>query len=329
MIISRTPLRISFFGGGTDFPEYFNDYEGLVIGSSVDKAIHHTISFFSKELFGKSIRFSSSQIYFANNLDEIDHNPFKEILRHFNLESNVEVNLASDLPSFSGMGSSSSFSVGLINCVNTYLKKTPLSKKSLADLAITIERDVLKEYVGLQDQIFAAYGGLNAIRFHNNTYEVEPIKISLNRIEQLFSSLFLVYTGIKRKANDVEKNKFKNLTKEKIDHLKTIKAIAEDGLALINSNRNLDAFGELLEFGWQIKTKLSSDVSNDEIDHLYQMGKSSGAIGGKLLGAGGGGFMLFYVAQRQENFFKEKMKDFYLIRVRPDFDGSKILINIS
>lgn len=327
MIISRTPLRISFFGGGTDFPEYFNDHDGLVVGSSVDKAIHHTISFFSKELFGKSIRFSTSQIYYANHLDEIDHNPFKEILKHFNLKSNIEVNLASDLPSFSGMGSSSSFSVGLINCVNTFLKNEPLSKQSLADLTITIERDRLKEYVGFQDQIFAAYGGFNVIRFSNNSFEVEPIKVSQDRVEQLFSSLFLVYTGIKRKANDVEKNKYQRLTEEKINHLKTIKKIAEEGLLLINSAKNLDEFGELLDFSWQTKAKLSSEVSNEKIDQLYQMGKESGAVGGKLLGAGGGGFLLFYVPLSQKDVFKEKMKNFYLIKVQPEYDGSKILIN--
>lgn len=326
MIIVKTPLRVSFFGGGTDFPEYFNSSEGMVIGSTIDKFIYHTVSKYSKSLFENSIRFSYSKIEYAKTLSSIQHEPFKKILNLMNCEKEIEVNLASDLPSFSGMGSSSSFSVGLINGLNSFLKNKTLSKKELATKAIFIEREVLKEWVGFQDQAFAAYGGFNSITFKDNRFSVKKIKIKKERKKIFNECLFLVYTGIKRKAHDLEKIKFENLNALKIKYLDQIYAHALEAKKIFeDDSKSLDSIGYLLNEAWYSKKMLSDSVSSSHIDEIYNKGLKSKASGGKLLGAGGGGFILFYVPVNNIDFFKHSMSKYYILDFMMQDVGSKII----
>ena len=326
MIIVRTPLRVSFFGGGTDFPEFFNSHGGVVVGTTIDKSIHHTLSYFSKKLFNKSIRFSYSKIELVDDIEELCHFPFKEILRNEEQFGEIEVNLASDLPSFSGLGSSSSFVVGLLNGLNEYKNKNTLSPKELANKAIYVERTILKEYVGLQDQIFAAYGGLNVVRFSDNDYEVERLKIPNARKDKLNNSLVMVYTGQKRKANDIERDKFKDLDSQKIKNLISIKKNAEYAIDLIKSKKDINEIGDLFNESWHIKKKLSKKVSSESIDEIYEDGRNYGATGGKILGAGGGGFLLFYVpSQDLDNFKKNMLKKYYILGFKFSNFGSSFV----
>jgi D-glycero-alpha-D-manno-heptose-7-phosphate kinase len=325
MIIAKTPLRISLFGGGTDFPEYFSKNNGLVVGSSIDKYIYHSVSSYSKKLFGHSIRFAYSKIEYVKNINQIQHKPFKEILKFLNQNGEIEVNLASDLPSFSGMGSSSSFTIGLINAINNFKKNGNLSKKELAKLGIHIERNILNEMVGFQDQIFAAYGGFNAVYFKGSDFYVRKIKIKQERLDKLNKSLALIYTGQKRKAVDIEKSKFNVLTDKKINNLNKIYEIAKEALSILDKNKNIDNIGVLLDENWKTKKKLSNVVSNPDIDNIYSSGLKFGAIGGKLLGAGGGGFILFYVPEKKMNYFKGKMSRYHIIDVKLDSQGSSII----
>src|SRR3954468_14606269 len=211
MIIVRTPLRVSFFGGGTDFPDFFSNHGGAVLGTAIDKYIYHTVSHLPSWLFDHKIRFAYRKVEHARILDDIEHRPCREILRYCGVMQDVEVNLASDLPSFSGLGSSSSFTVGLLKGINAFQGKH-IGQEELARAAIYVEREVLKETVGLQDQIFAAYGGLNVVRFRgDSSFTVERVPIGELRMRELNASLLLFFTGITRRAQEVEQNKLNNL----------------------------------------------------------------------------------------------------------------------
>lgn len=301
MIIVRTPLRISFFGGGTDFPEFFSKNGGAVLGTAIDKYIYHTLSHVPSWFFDHKIRFAYRKVEFANSLEDIEHIPFREILRHCNVLKDIEVNLASDLPAFSGLGSSSSFTVGLIKGLNAFNGKY-VNQQELARQAIYIEREVLKEAVGVQDQIFAAYGGLNIIQLSSkNDYSVERITLSEGRLEELNTSLMLFFTGVTRLAQEVEKKKIQNLVNIN-ENLRKMLQLVERAHTALTGNASLATFGSLLHETWMEKRLLDPAVSSPEIDLLYEKGIAAGALGGKLLGAGGGGFMLFFVPpERQEN----------------------------
>lgn len=300
MIIVRTPLRISFFGGGTDFPEFFSDNGGAVLGTAIDKYIYHTVSHVPSWLFDHKIRFAYRKVEFANSLDEIAHVPFREILRHCGVYKDIEVNLASDLPAFSGLGSSSSFTVGLIKGLNAFNGKH-INQQELAEQAIFLEREILEEAVGVQDQIFASYGGLNIVQLSSKcNFSVERIALSRDRLKELDESLMLFFTGVTRRAQEVEKKKIQNIANLNAS-LKKMLILVDRAHAVLTGNEDLSAFGALLHETWMEKRLLDSAVSSSEIDSLYQQGVDAGALGGKLLGAGGGGFMLFFVPpERQE-----------------------------
>jgi D-glycero-alpha-D-manno-heptose-7-phosphate kinase len=324
MIIVRTPLRISFFGGGTDFPEFFSNHGGAVLGTAIDKYIYHTVSHVPSWLFDHKIRFAYRKVEFANNLDEIEHIPFREILRYCDVLKDVEVNLASDLPSFSGLGSSSSFTVGLIKGLNAF-KGKHINQESLARQAIYIEREILKETVGVQDQIFAAYGGLNLIKFSSNSnFFVERISLSQERLEELDKSLMLFFTGITRVAQEVEKRKLQNLS-EINKNLKSILNLVDRAHDTLTSSRSLSKFGDLLHETWMEKRMLNSAVSSPKIDNLYQHGIDAGALGGKLLGAGGGGFMLFFVPPEKQNDVRSALAGYNEVKFSINAPGSSII----
>jgi len=324
MIIVRTPLRVSFFGGGTDFPDFFSSNRGAVLGTAINKYIYHTVSHLPSWLFDHKIRFAYRKVEHVRSLDEIEHLPFREILRHCQVLQDVEVNLASDLPSFSGLGSSSSFTVGLIKGLNAFQGRH-IAQDQLARAAIHIERDVLGETVGLQDQIFAAYGGFNLIQFNGQSeFTVERVPVSEARMRELSDSLLLFFTGITRRAQEVEQNKLKNIDCIR-DNLKNMLALVDKAYDALTGTASLSAFGYLLDDTWTEKRKLDGSVSAPEIDRLYALGIEAGALGGKLLGAGGGGFMLFYVPVERKEAVRIALHDYHEVPFAINAPGSTVV----
>jgi D-glycero-alpha-D-manno-heptose-7-phosphate kinase len=324
MIIARTPLRISFFGGGTDFPEFFQTHGGAVLGTAIDKSIYHSVNRFHSALFDYSMRLAYRQVECVRELDEVQHRPFREILRHFDIRKDVEITLAADLPSYSGLGSSSSFTIGLINALSAHRGKF-ISPGDLARLAIHIERNVLEETVGWQDQIFAAYGGLNLIEFrHDGDFAVHRVAISKDRREELDGSLLLYFTGITRRASDVEKNKIKNLAAIQAT-LRRMHLLVDRAHGILTGNGSLSEFGRLLDTTWQEKRRLDPGVSNADIDDMYATAMEGGALGGKLLGAGGGGFMVFFVPPERQASVRARMSRYHEIPFSMNASGSSII----
>jgi len=324
MIICQTPLRVSFFGGGTDFPEFFAAHGGAVLATAIDKSIYHCVTRFHSSLFDYSIRLAYRQVECVKRLDEIQHAPFREILRHLDIKRDVEISLAADLPSFSGLGASSSFTVGLINAINAFQGRF-IAKEKLAALAIHIERDVLHEAVGFQDQITAAYGGLNVVEFRgSDNFTVSRVAISKERLGALNDSLLLFFTGIKRRASDIERSKLRRFPLLQ-DNLKAMLRMVEQGHKILTGSGSLAAFGELLDKAWQAKRALDPTVSNPAIDRLYQRAREAGALGGKLLGAGGGGFMLLFVPAEKQARVRKALRAYTEVRFAIGAPGSRII----
>ena len=324
MIISKTPLRISFFGGGTDFPEFYLKHGGAVLGASIDKNIYHTVNYFHSDLFEHSIRLAYRKVECVRSIDEIEHKPFQAILRYVGLNKDIEITLAADLPSFSGLGSSSSFTVGLVNALSAYQGRF-IPSRNLAQIAINIERDILGEAVGVQDQIFAAFGGFNLIQFTSDgDFNVHRIPISKDRLDELDHSLLLFFTGITRRAVDIESNKIRNLNNISATLCRMLKLV-DRAHNLLVSNSPISAFGELLDATWMEKRLLDPCVSRMEIDMMYQIAKDNGALGGKLLGAGGGGFMLFFVPQEKKHKLRTALRGYHEVPFRLGTSGSTII----
>ncbi|NVK33313.1 MAG: hypothetical protein HWE23_02465 [Rhodobacteraceae bacterium] len=324
MIIVRTPLRISLFGGGTDFPEYFKANGGGVIGSAIDKYIYHTLSHFPSWLFEHKIRFAYRIVEQVPDVEHIKHRPFKEILKYHGIHENIEVNLASDLPSFTGLGSSSSFTVGLIKGLNAF-KGQLIGMKELAQTAIHLERNVLEESVGFQDQLFASYGGFNHIKFYGNeSFDVERINVNEGQTQELSDNLILLYTGMTRRASDIEEEKLKRMDKN-LSSLDRMYACVDEARKVLSSGDSIDDIGHLLDESWQLKRSLSGDVTNPHIDDAYKLGMQSGALGGKLLGAGGGGFLLFYVPKREQHRFRSAFSNMHEVAVTLNAQGSSVI----
>lgn len=324
MIITKTPLRVSFFGGGTDLPDFYQGYRGAVIGSAIDKFVYHSVFRFPSKLFDYNTRISYSQVECVNSLDEIKHSPYREILRDNGIEGDIEMHVSSDLPSFSGLGSSSSFTVGLLKALSAF-KGNHISQYDLANNAIRIEREVLNEAVGCQDQIFASYGGFNLIEFNpNGNFNVERLAISTNRIQELNDSLMLFFTGITRRAQNVEAEKIKNISNLS-KSLKLIYSQVEIANSILVGNKSLHNFGLLLDQTWKEKKLLANGVSNSIIDSIYKRAIESGAVGGKLLGAGGGGFFLFYVEPEKKEFVRKALSDLHEIKINLNAPGSSII----
>ncbi len=324
MIISKTPLRISYFGGGTDLPEFYKKHGGAVLGTAIDKYIYHTISHFPSKLFDYSVRISYSKVERVQNVSEIEHVPFREILHSLKIERDIEIHVASDLPSFSGLGTSSAFTVGLIKALHAF-KGSHISREQLTYKAIAMERETLKEVVGCQDQTFAAHGGLNLIEFTTaGTINVERIAISNARRAELNASLMLFFTGITRRAQNIESNKIKNIEKIEKNLLKMLGHV-EQAHKILSGNMDLSSFGILLDKTWNEKKELDRSVSNKIIDEMYKDAIRAGALGGKLLGAGGGGFMLFYVPHERKQAIRSALRQYHEIPFQIDAPGSTII----
>ena len=323
MIISKTPYRISFFGGGSDYPSWYIGNGGVVLSTTIDKYIYISCRYLPP-FFEHKYRIVWSQMENVKAINEIKHRAVKEMLKYFKIKSGLEIHYDGDLPATSGMGSSSVFVVGLMNLLNNFQGKK-IKKKMLAQKSIHFEQKILKDVVGSQDQVAATYGGFNKITFKTGGgFNVHPISIKKKTLDKLNRNLLLVYTGISRTAHDIAKGYINKLHKSKKSHILQISSFVGEATKTLR-NGDVNNFGKLLHESWLEKKSLSSSITNSSIDEIYNNAINKGALGGKLLGAGGGGFFLFYVPYfKQKNFIKHFRK---LITIPFKFssEGSTIL----
>jgi D-glycero-alpha-D-manno-heptose-7-phosphate kinase len=325
MIITRTPFRISFFGGGTDFPAWYRRNGGAVLSTTIDKYCYVSLRklppFFDYK--HKIVFFSKQEA--CNRIDEIEHPAVRGVYRFMNVDTGLVMQHDADLPSHSGLGSSSSFTVGLLHALYT-LQGRIVSKKRLGLEAIEVEQNLLKEAVGSQDQIAAAFGGLNKIDFtrHNNV-EVTPLALSRENLDRLQNSLLLFFTGFQRFAVQIEEDKIKNLSLNH-ERLHTMHALVDRAMEILAGPvSEYDDFGRLLHETWLCKRGLSTRVSTKEIDEIYQAGIDAGALGGKILGAGGGGFILFYVRAENRAMVLRALSNLLHVPFRFDTLGTQLI----
>jgi len=324
LIISRTPFRISFFGGGTDYPAWYRQHGGAVLAATIDKycyiSVRHLPPFFEHRF-----RVVYSKIENCSAADEISHPAVRGVLQHLQITSGVEIHHDGDLPARSGMGSSSAFTVGLLNALYALQGRMP-GKRQLALESIRIEQDVIQETVGSQDQVQAAYGGLNHVTFQaDDEFSVRPVVLSRERTHDFNSHLMLFYTGTKRTVFNIKQNTANDIHSKKRS-LRITNDLVKEALAILTSDQDLLALGELMHEAWQIKRGLSDKVSNAGIDALYQRARDAGAVGGKLTGAGGGGFMLLFVPPDRHVVVREALGHLIHVPFRFEFSGSQIIV---
>jgi len=325
MIITRTPFRISFFGGGTDYAPWYREHGGAVLATTINKycyiSCRHLPPFFDHKH-----RIVYSRIENVTHNDEIEHPAVKAVLNWSNVDEGLEIHHDGDLPARSGLGSSSSFTVGLLNALRG-LNGRMSSKEGLAKEAIHVEQNVIGENVGSQDQVSAAFGGFNLIEFHrNDSFDVSPVIMPVERREELRDHLMLCFTGFSRIASEIAKSKIDNLRKRETALLRMRNMVDEGVAVLQDCSQPIDSFGKLLDESWHYKRKLSERVSTPEIDEIYETAMEAGAIGGKILGAGGGGFLLIFAKSEKQAAIRARLSK--LIYVPFDFEdsGSKVVV---
>src|SRR5581483_4765653 len=323
MVISRTPFRISFFGDGTDYPAWYRQHGGCVLAATIDKYCYLTCRYLPP-FFEHRLRVVYSKIESVQKADEITHPAVREILKHLKLDRGLEIHHDGDLPGRSGMGSSSSFTVGLLHALHA-LEGRMTGKEQLAKESIHIEQDILKETVGSQDQVCAAYGGGNNIIFNTNgDATVRPLTVPEDRLKDLNSHLMLFYPGIKRTASDVASSYVTSLDARNAQ-LEKLKLLVGHGVEILNGAKDLVEFGNLLHEAWEAKRSISTKISNPEVDELYQQARAAGALGGKLLGAGGGGFVVLFVPPGKQAAVRRKLCKLIHVPFEFEFSGSQII----
>lgn len=322
MIITKTPFRMSFFGGGTDIEDFFSKYGGAVISTTFDKYCYVTVRHLPR-FFDYSTELVYSKTERVNSLEEIEHPAIRNAMKLLDMHE-IRLNYEADLPARSGLGTSSSFAVGMLNAFSC-LKGKYVSKKVLADLAIHLEREMCGEAGGWQDQIAAAFGGMNKITFNQDGYEVAPVIISPKRKRKLNDSLLMYFTGFTRFSSDIQKDNAGS-AEDKTTRLKEMLGLVDEAeKLLIGENTELDEFGRLLDYTWRLKKGTGKGVSTDNIDLLYKKAIDAGALGGKLLGAGGGGFLIFYVPEEKRESVKRAMKGVLRIPFRFEDGGTQVI----
>jgi len=319
MIISRTPYRISFFGGGTDYPSWYLKHGGAVLSATINKYCYILCRELSPFYIG-DFRVVYSRVEDCATIEDVKHPVVREVLRYFNIKDRLEIQHTGDLPARSGLGSSSSFTVGLLNIIYTF-QNVGKSVYWLAKEAIHIEQDILKEVVGSQDQIAAAYGGINRISFDNDGFIVSPLNLKKERLSELNSYLMLVHTGITRIAADTASSYVATFK----DKERVLSEFVEHGIIILRGTQDIKEFGTLLNDAWMYKRSWSDKVTNSKIDDIYAAAQMKGAIGGKLLGAGGGGFMLLFVPSIFHQRIKEALKGLVFVPFTFSFNGSTII----
>ena len=323
MIITKTPFRMSFFGGGTDIESFFREYGGVVISSTFDKYCYVNVRHLPR-FFDYSTELSYSKIERVTDIEHIKHPAVRNAMKMLDMHE-IRLTYEADLPARSGLGTSSSFAVGMLNAFYA-LKGKYADKKRLADEAIYLERVLCNEAGGWQDQIAAAFGGMNRIEFNKDgTYNVKPIIIHPDRKKQLNENLMLFFTGFTRLSSDLQKLNAKGYA-EKVAQLKEMYSLVDDAeKVLTDKHSDLDEFGRLLDHTWRLKRQTGGAITTDSIDGLYEKGIKAGALGGKLLGAGGGGFLVFYVQIEKQAAVKEAMKDMLYVPFQFEDGGTRVI----
>jgi D-glycero-alpha-D-manno-heptose-7-phosphate kinase len=325
MIISRTPFRVSFFGGGTDYSDWYREHGGAVLATTIDKYCYISV----RELppfFDHRFRVVYSHVENVKEIAEINHPAVRAVLGWLKTDKGLEIHHDGDLPARSGLGSSSAFTVGLLSAIHA-LHGRHVAKDALAGEAIHVEQCLLKEPVGLQDQISAAFGGFNHISFRQDgAYEVRPIILPRERLGELQDHLLLFFTGISRLSSNFSESVISNL-KERTQQLHTMHDMVNEAIGILSSpQRDLSDFGGLLHESWQLKRTLSDTVSNSTIDALYETARRAGVIGGKLLGAGGGGFMLVFVRPEDRERVRQALRRLIAVPFRFEMSGCRIVL---
>ena len=321
MIITQTPFRMSFFGGGTDYKEYYEQYGGSVISSTFDKYCYVNVRHLPR-FFDYKTHLTYSKTEYVNEYDEIKHPAIREAMKFLNMHE-LRLMYDADLPARSGLGTSSSFAVGMLNAFHA-LKGEYADDHRLAEEAIYLERVLCDENGGVQDQIAAAYGGLNRIDFDSEDFHVRPIVISPDRKRYLNDNLMLFFTGFTRLSSDIAAEQ-KKVVGNKTKDLLEMCALVNDAERVLTSDESLDEFGRLLDYTWKLKRGISNKVSTDSIDGLYQTAIQNGALGGKLLGAGGGGFLLLYVQPDQQHRVKKSLGDLLYVPFEFENQGTRVV----
>lgn len=324
MIISKTPVRMSFFGGGTDFSEFFREHGGAVISTTLDKYCHVNVREMP-DVFDYKTFLSYAQIEKVNSVDEIKHPAIRNAMKWLGLEK-IALNYDADVPSRTGLGTSSSFSVGMLNAFYT-MQGITKTKRELADDAIYLERILCNEDGGIQDQIAAAFGGFNRIDFSADGYTVTPLEISEDRKNRLNSNLLMFFTGLSRFSFEIQKTTKAAMNKKTSELIEILKMVDIAEKILVEPDAPLDDFGRLLNETWLLKRSISSKISTDFIDEQYKKAMDAGALGGKLLGAGGGGCLLFYVPEDKKESVREALSGMHEVKFRFENEGTQIICN--
>lgn len=323
MIIAKTPFRMSFVGGGSDLASFYREYGGAVVSTSIDKYIYVTVN----KSFDNKIRLKYSKVEEVDSPKQLEHKRAGEIMKMLGVNKAIEISSLADIPSKgTGLGSSSSFTVAMLQALHTYNGEYA-SPEVLSQEACKIEIDILGEPIGKQDQYAAAYGGLNIIKFNpDDTVSVDPIICKKSTITKLENNLVMFYTGITRSASDILKHQKDNLEKKsnKVEIMRKMVGLTET-LATELQKNNVNAFGKILHENWLLKREIANGITNHQIDRWYSKALKAGASGGKLLGAGGGGFLLFYAPKSRQEELKRALKDLRPIDFKFDFQGSKII----
>ncbi len=322
MIITKTLFRMSFFGGGTDLKEFYEEHGGAVLSSTFDKYVYVTVRHLPR-FFDYKNQLTYSKIERVNEIDEMEHPMVRNAMKLLDMHELI-INYDADLPARTGLGTSSSFAVGLLNAFHS-LKGKQKDKRTLADEAIHVERVMCDEAGGLQDQIAASFGGLNRIDFNKNGYTVKPIEISAERKEKLNDNLMLFFTGFSRFSADIQTDTKKNIgsNTERLLKMKAMVDTAEE--ILVNEEKDLDDFGRLLQESWMLKRSTGSKISTGQIDQIYDRALNAGALGGKLLGAGGGGFVLLYVPKDRQEAVRKELNELLLVPFRFEEEGTSVI----
>ena len=324
MIISRTPFRISFFGGGTDYAIWYKENGGAVLATTIDKYCYISCRYLPP-FFDHMHRIVYSRIENVKNNDEIQHPAVKATFQFMRIREGLEIHHDGDLPARAGLGSSSSFTVGLLNALYA-LKGQMVTKLQLAKEAIHIEQNIIKENVGSQDQLLAAIGGFNKVDFtKEEDFKITPVTISREKLNLLQDHLMFYFTGLSRFATEIAKEQIENTHKKKRE-LTIMHQMVDEALRILNSNTDIIDFGKLLHESWNLKRCLSDKISNPQIDDMYEAAKDAGAIGGKLLGAGGGGFMLLFARPGDQPLIKKRLNKFLKVPFRFENHGSQIVV---
>lgn len=323
MIISRTPFRISFFGGGTDYPVWYRENEGAVLATTINKYCYITIRHLPP-FFGYNSRIVWSKIEEVNDSNEITHPAVRAALKFLKIERGIALHHDADLPARAGLGSSSTFTVGILHALHG-LHGRLASKQQLANEAINIEQKILEENVGCQDQVMAAQGGLCHLSFRGeDQISISPIILTREKSDFFQSHLMLFFTGLSRTASEIAKKQVE-ATKNKQNELRTMYQMVFEGIRILKENEDISAFGKLLHEGWKIKKSLTDEISNPYIDEIYEAARSAGALGGKLLGAGGGGFMLIFAKPEMHPQIRERLKNLLHVPFQFETMGSQII----